>query len=89
MSSLWDAAFEKQKASKLDGTMQVCPRCNLPYPKSASKCMHCAHLTDSELDELRSQYNLRHNEAKVQRRLTLVWALVLGVILSIIFIIVM
>ena len=89
MSSLWNNAFEKQKASKLDGTTQVCGRCNLPYAKVASECEHCAHLDDNELDELRKQYNQQHNEKKLQQRLTLVWAIILVVILLIIFIIVM
>ncbi len=89
MSSLWDNAFEKQKASKLDGSMQVCSRCNLPYPKFASECEHCAHLSDSELDELRKQYNQQHNEKQLQQKLALIWAVILIVILLIVFIVVM
>ena len=89
MSSLWDNAFEKQKANRLDGTTQVCTRCNLPYAKSASECEHCAHLSDGELDELRKQYNQQHNEKQLQRRLTLIWGIVLAVILLAIFIVVM
>lgn len=89
MSSLWDNAFEKQKSSKLDGTFQVCGRCNLPYPRTASECEHCAHLDDDELDLLRQQFNQQHSEKKLQRRLAIIWTVVLLAILLIIFVIVM
>ena len=89
MSSLWDNAFEKQKASKFDGALQLCARCNLPYSKLASECEHCTLLDDNELDDLRKHYNQQHNEKKMQHRLALVWALVLALILLTVFIIVM
>ena len=89
MSSLWDNAFEKQKATKLDGTFQICGRCNLPFPKSATECEHCAHLDDDELDLLRKQYNQQHNEKVSQKRFALIWAIVITIILLIIFVIVM
>lgn len=89
MSSLWNNAFEKQKVSRFDGTTQICGRCNLPYSKSASECEHCAHLSDNELDELRKQYNQQHSERKLQRRLTLIWAIILVVILLLVFIVLM
>lgn len=89
MSSLWDNAFEKQKAVKLDGTFQVCGRCKLPYPKTATECEHCAHLDDDELEQLQQQYNQQHGEKTSQRRLVVIWGIVIAVILLTIFVILM
>ena len=86
MSSLWDNAFEQQKSIKLDGTLQVCRRCKLPYPMDSEQCTHCAHLDDDELEQLRQQYNQRHNEKKVQARTATIWAVIIISILAAIII---
>ena len=89
MSSLWDNAFEKQKAIKLDGTQQICSRCKLPYPKTSKECDHCAHLADDELEQLRKQYNQLHNEKIAQKRIAIIWSVIIVTILLVLFLIVM
>ena len=89
MSSLWDNAFEKQKAIKLDGTQQICNRCKLPYPKASKECDHCALLEDDELEQLRKQYNQYHDEKKIQTRIAIVWSVIIFSMLLIIFLLVM
>ena len=81
MSSLWDNAFEQQKSIKLDGTLQVCKRCKLPYPMDSEQCTHCSHLDDDELEQLRRQFNEQHSEKKVRARIAAVWAIIIASIL--------
>ena len=87
MSSLWDNAFEKQKSVKLDGSLQICNRCKLPYPKSSEHCDHCANVEDDKLEQLRKEYNQQHNRKEIQKRIALVWSVILILILLVIFMI--
>ena len=87
MSSLWDNAFERQKSVKLDGTLQVCKRCKLPYAITSDQCTHCAHLDDDELEQLRKEFNQQHSVRKAQARLALVWAIIIIAILAAIILI--
>ncbi len=84
MTSLWDNAFEKQKAINLDGALQICSRCKLPYPKASKECSHCTHLSDDELEQLRQDFNQRNYKKNVQTRLAMIWGLVIVFILFVI-----
>lgn len=55
-----------------------CERCNLRYPASEFRCMHCADLSDDEVAQLRLR-ELSRNES--YRRLGLIM-LVIGAIVA-------
>ncbi len=89
MSSLWNNAFEKQKANKLDQMLQVCTRCKLPYSKSSKECDYCAHLDDDELEKLRAQFKEYYKKGEPKRYTTFIWSVVIVLILLTALIIVM
>ena len=88
MSSLWDNSFEKQKAIKLDGTLQVCSRCKLPAISPDKNCEHCAHVEDDQLEQVRKDYDRRNNIKKVQTKIAFLWGMTISIILLIIFLII-
>ncbi len=41
-----------------------CMRCGQLYPKKAEQCIHCSHLNDQELEELKQQIEKTHQSNK-------------------------
>ena len=76
MSAAWRAKQPKQKR---------CDRCELYFPESLDKCIHCSGLNESELVKLKAQHQETLEDNSAFGKYLLFGAAIIGLLLLLSF----